>query len=95
MRTELVQGSRHESGGRLTWRALPGNGQDRHPGLALGRSCPTPARAVIPAAAIERRVGERRTGGRRVGERRTGGRRVGVEVFRENLGPVIVFHERP
>lgn len=64
--------SRHESGGRLTWRALPGDGQDRHPGLALGRSCPTPARAVIPGAAIERRVG---------------GRRTGVEVFGEGLRP--------
>ena len=42
----------------------------------------------MPAAAIERRVGERRVGERRVGERR-----VGVEVFGDGLGPVIVFHE--
>lgn len=53
MSEDCLLASRHESGGRLTWRALPGEGQDRHSGLALGRSCPTPARAVIPAAAIE------------------------------------------
>lgn len=70
--------SRRESGGRLTWRALPGDGRDRHPGLAVGRSCPAPARVVVPAAAIERRAG---------------GRRAGVEVFGEGLRPVIVFHE--
>src|ERR1700691_506431 len=37
--------------------ANPDEGQDRDPGLASGRSRSTPARAVIPAAAIERRTG--------------------------------------